>query len=110
MATAAVRGGRVKLNGERVKPGVRVSVGDRIDIRKERLKYRVVVRACPERRGSAKVAADCYCEDEDSVAQRERMLAALRTDRMLRPMTSGRPDKHTRRALRERTRGRRSDG
>ena len=107
LATAAVRGGRVKLNGERVKPGVRVAAGDRIDIQKERLLYRVVVRTCPVRRGSAKEAATCYREDEESVAQREQTLAALRADRMLRPMTRGRPDKHTRRALRERSRGRR---
>ena len=108
LATAAVRGGRVKLNGERVKPGVRVNIGDRIDVQKERLQYRVVVRACPDRRGSAKVAATCYTEDQESVEQRESTQAALRADRLLRPMTRGRPDKHTRRALRERSRGRHS--
>ena len=107
LATAAVRGGRVKVNGERVKPGVRVGVGDRVDVQRDRLLYRVVVRACPDRRGSAKDAAAWYTEDETSLEQRERTLAALRADRMLRPMTRGRPDKHTRRALRERSRGRR---
>ena len=107
LATAAVRGGRVKVNGERVKPGNRVDVGDFVDIQKHRLLYRVVVRACPDRRGSAKDAATCYREDEASLEQRERMLAALRADRMLRPLTRGRPDKHTRRELRERSRGRR---
>ena len=31
-ATAAVTGGHVKLNGERASPGIRVSVGDRIEL------------------------------------------------------------------------------
>jgi ribosome-associated heat shock protein Hsp15 len=103
-ATMAVSGGHVKLNGERTTPGARVKCGDRIDVVRERLSYSLDVISIPSRRGPAAEAKTCYTEDEDVVRQREQQLAALRQDRMLMPRTDGRPDKHTRRKLRERNR------
>jgi ribosome-associated heat shock protein Hsp15 len=104
-ATAAVTGGHVKLNGERAAPGQRVKVGDRIDLVRERLAYSLEVTKIPARRGPAPEARACYTEDEATVSQREAQVAGLRQDRMLMPKTDGRPDKHTRRKLRERNRG-----
>ena len=101
-ATAAVTGGHVRLNGERAAPGARVRVGDRIDLVRERLDYSLEVTAIPSRRGPAPEARSCYIEDEAMVAQREAKTQALRQDRLLMPKTRGRPDKHTRRKLRER--------
>lgn len=101
-ATAAVSGGHVKLNGERTSPGVRVKPGDRIDLVRDRLDYSLEVTAIPARRGPASEARACYIEDEAAVREREEKVAALRQDRMLMPRTAGRPDKHTRRKLRER--------
>ena len=103
-ATAAVTGGHVKLNGERPSAGVRVRCGDRIDLVRERLPYALVVTRIPTRRGPACEAQACYDEDPDTVAERERLLATLRQDRLLMPRTSGKPDKHTRSRLRERKR------
>ncbi|MGB5410506.1 MAG: RNA-binding S4 domain-containing protein [Woeseiaceae bacterium] len=103
-ATAAVTGGHVKVNGERASPGHRVKCGDRIDLVRERLPYSLDVISIPSRRGPAAEAKACYTEDEEVVRQREQQLAALRQDRMLMPKTAGRPDKHTRRKLRERNR------
>lgn len=104
-ATAAVTGGHVKLNGERPSPGARVQPGDRIDLVRERLAYSFEVVAIPTRRGPASEAQACYREDEETVQARESKVAALRQDRMLMPKTEGRPDKHTRRKLRDRHRG-----
>lgn len=103
-ATAAVTGGHVRLNGERTSPGVRVKPGDRIHLVRDRLDYSLEVIDTPARRGPASEARACYVEDEASVREREEKVAALRQDRMLMPRTSGRPDKHTRRKLRERGR------
>ena len=105
LATAAVVGGHVKLNGERTTPGSRVSCGDRIDLIRERLAYSLTVTDIPQRRGPAAEAKNCYSEDEESVRKRELQSAALRQDRLLMPKTKGRPDKHTRRKLRTRNRG-----
>jgi len=104
LATAAVAGGHVKINGERATPGARVKVGDRIDLVRERLPYSLDVTDIPNRRGPAAEARECYREDEEVVLQREQQASALRQDRMLMPKTDGRPDKHTRRKLRSRNR------
>lgn len=103
-ATAAVTGGHVKLNGERAAPGNRVKCGDRIDLVRERLPYSLEVAAIPTRRGPATEARACFIEDEETEELRAGQIAALRQDRMLMPKTDGRPDKHTRRRLRERNR------
>ena len=105
LATAAVGGGHVKLNGERTTPGSRIKCGDRIDLIRERLPYSLNVVEIPSRRGPAAEARDCYREDEETVRQRDLQTAALRQDRMLMPKTDGRPDKRTRRKLRTRNRG-----
>jgi ribosome-associated heat shock protein Hsp15 len=104
-ASAAVRGGHVRVNGERAAPGTRVSEGDRVDVVRERLAYSIVVAAIPSRRGPAAEARACYVEDEESIAARERKTQALKQDRLSMPVTSGRPDKRTRRKLIRRSRG-----
>lgn len=98
-------GGHVKLNGERAAPGIRVQVGDRIELVRDRLPYSLEVTGIPARRGPAAEAQACYMEDEEVVRIRELKVAALKQDRMLMPKTNGRPDKHTRRKLRDRNRG-----
>ena len=103
-ATAAVTGGHVKLNGVRPAPGIRVKIGDQIEFIRDRLPYSLEVTAIPARRGPAAEAQACYTEDESVVQERELKVTTLRQDRMLMPKTSGRPDKHTRRKLRDRNR------
>ena len=103
-ATAAVTGGHVRLNGERAAPGARVSIGDRIDLVRDRLPFTLEVLAIPARRGPASEARACYAEDERVAKERHDKIAALRQDRLLMPRTEGRPDKRTRRRLRARHR------
>jgi ribosome-associated heat shock protein Hsp15 len=103
-ASAAVTGGHVKVNGERPAAGVRVKVGDHVELVRDRLPYAFDVVEIPTRRGPATEAKACYVEDEKVVAERQLRRTALKQDRMLMPKTSGRPDKHTRRKLRERSR------
>ena len=81
-----------------------MQVGDRIEVVRDRLFYSLEVVAIPTRRGPAAEAQACYAEDADVVLERELKTAALRQDRMLMPRTDGRPDKRTRRKLRERLR------
>jgi ribosome-associated heat shock protein Hsp15 len=104
LATTAVVGGHVKINGERTTPGSRVKRGDRIDLFRERLPYSLDVIDIPKRRGPAAEARRCFIEDEETVRLRDLQTAALRQDRLLMPKTDGRPDKHTRRKLRARNR------
>lgn len=98
LATAAVSGGHVHVNDERVKPSRAVAIGDRLTITRAEERMEVVVRALPARRSPAAAAQASYEETPASVAARERR----REFRKLRaPAPEGRPDKHDRRALRD---------
>jgi ribosome-associated heat shock protein Hsp15 len=99
LATKAVAGGHVRINGERATPGARVKCGDRVELVRNRLPYIMDVTAIPARRGPATEARDCYEEDPGTRLEREALVRTLRQDRMLMPKTEGRPDKHTRRQL-----------
>lgn len=104
-ASAAVQGGHIRHNGERARSSTKVAIGDQIRLVRNQLTYDLTVEAIPSRRGPAPEAQACYSESEASIAAREGHLADLRSDRLQMPTTPGRPDKHTRRRLRERNRG-----
>jgi len=101
-ATAAVAGGLVHVNGERVKPSRAVHVDDRIEITRDELRFEVVIRGLPVRRGPAPEARTYYVETEASVAAREQQ---RERSRLAPPAPVGRPDKHARRMLRDLRRG-----
>jgi len=101
-ASAAVTGGHVRVNGERARASVSVRVGDRIRLVRQQLIYELTVVNLPLRRGPSLEARACYTESEESIASREQMVSDLCRDRRQMPMTRGKPDKHTRRQLRDR--------
>lgn len=103
-AAAAVGGGRVHLNGARVKPSHVVRPGDRIEASLGMRAIEVVVRALPLRRGPAPEARACYEETPESVARAARAAELHRVAGMAGPVTAGRPDKRDRRRLAEFTR------
>ena len=98
-ATEAVLGGRVQLNGTRVKPAREVRVADTLEIRRGLTQWTVVVAALAERRGSAEVAAGLYEETAESVAAREQRAVERRLARPLGVDLGGRPTKQNRRRL-----------
>lgn len=104
LATSAVAGGHAKINGERATPGTKLKIGDRIDLVRDRLPYAPQVLRFPSRRGPSTEARECFSEDDQTIARRESLVAALRQDRLSMPRTEGRPDKHTRRKLMARNR------
>jgi len=104
-ASAAVQGGHVRVNGERARAATRVGVGDEIKLKRLQLEHELTVTAIPLRRGPASEARTCYEESPESVERRKARVTELRRDRMQMPMTRGKPDKHTRRQLRDRNRG-----
>jgi len=104
LASAAVQGGHVRVNGERAKAGIRVAPGDTIELVKDQLSYRLKVLSIPARRGPVAEARACYEEDETSQRERQELINQLKEDRRQMPRTRGKPDKHTRRMLRDRNR------
>ena len=101
-ATAAVAGGLVHVNGERVKPSRAVHVDDRIEITRDESRVELVICGLPVRRGPAPEARTHYLETEASVAARELQRERAR---LAPPAPDGRPDKHARRMLRDLRRG-----
>lgn len=97
-ATDAVTGGRVHINGVRVKPSRVVSIGDTLNITRETVRFEVLVQSLPTRRGPAAEAQKAYIETQASLIERTRI---REQQRIAPPAPIGRPDKHDRRALRD---------
>jgi ribosome-associated heat shock protein Hsp15 len=105
LASEAVGGGRVHLNGGRVKAAHVVRVGDQIAFSRGTVSFDCEVTDLPWRRGPAPEAAACYRESEASIARRAQFAQRMRTASAFAPRPDNRPDKHERRELR-RIRGR----
>lgn len=78
LATEAVAGGKVDVNGDRAKPAKAVKAGDEVRLRVGPYEHILIVRDLGERRGPASLAATLYEETEASRAERERLAAQLR--------------------------------
>lgn len=100
LATDAVSGGKVHLNGQRVKPGRAVKIGDRMTIQKENGAYEITVKGINKTRRPAKEAVLTYDESEQSRQKREQEQQMKKLASASRPVPRGRPGKHEREQLR----------
>jgi ribosome-associated heat shock protein Hsp15 len=107
LAATAVLGGRVHVNGERVKPSKLIRAEDTLEISKGTERWTVTVEQLAERRGSATAAQALYAETEDSRAAREQHALERRFARALGSDLGARPTKQARRRLDELRRDRR---
>jgi ribosome-associated heat shock protein Hsp15 len=96
-ATEAVAGGLVHVNGERVKASRVVHIGEKLEITRDEQHLELVITGIPVRRGPASEARAHYEEAPASIAAREER----RARRLAAPAPDGRPDKHSRRILRD---------
>jgi ribosome-associated heat shock protein Hsp15 len=99
MATDAVAGGKVHVNGERVKPAHNIRIGDRITLQIQGALGEFDVVGLPARRGSASEAQLQYAEPAASVQRRATLREQHRLANLSRPRPEGRPDKRDRRLL-----------
>ena len=105
IAADAVTGGKVHVNGARVRPSHSVRSGDLVTFSRGVIDFECQVVAIPKRRGPAKEAVACYTETDASRRQREQHAQRMRLAAAMAPRPVERPDKHQRRELR-RMRGR----
>jgi ribosome-associated heat shock protein Hsp15 len=101
LATRAVNGGHVQVNGQRVKPARQVQAGDVLSIRRGPAEFEVVVRMLSDRRGPAVAAARLYEETPESLHRREQAREKRRLERPSGIAPAGRPDKRDRRKIRK---------
>jgi len=101
LAAQAVTGGKVHLNGMRVKPARAVKVADELEIHKDGFRFCVAVLALSGRRGPASVAQTLYQESQDSVEKRAVLREQYRLANESTPRPDRKPDKKARRQLRD---------
>ena len=106
MATKAVNGGHVQVNGERVKPARTVFPGDLLRIRRGPVEFFVEILGLSRHRGPFSVARELYRESEESIARREAEREDRRILRAAAPQPPpSRPNKRQRRMIRDFVRG-----
>ena len=99
VAREAVSGGKVRLNGNRAKPGRTINVGDELRIQRGEEEYTITILESSSRRGPATVARTLYEESEESRINRERLLEERKLVRQQTVAPERRPDKRQRRRI-----------
>ena len=99
LATDAVTGGKVHVDGRRVKPAHTMRVGETLRIQRGPEEYTVVVKALSGRRGPATQAILLYEETPESRQQREQQREQRRLQTPAVPQSAARPTKQDRRRI-----------
>ena len=99
LARDAIKGGKVHIDGVRVKPGRSLSVGDSLTVRRGEDEYTITVDDTGDRRLSATLAQEKYTEDPESKARREAAAEQRKLDHQARQDRVRRPDKRQRREI-----------
>jgi ribosome-associated heat shock protein Hsp15 len=99
LARQAIEHGRVKLDGQRVKPAHEVRPGDRIALRIGEFDWLLTVRSLSMQRGPAPVAQQLYEEDPDSHARRQQRVQDRKLNAAPGAGIKGRPTKRDRRQI-----------
>jgi ribosome-associated heat shock protein Hsp15 len=99
LASEAVSGGKVHVNGQRAKPSRTLRPGDTLLISRNEIEYTITVLALSERRGPAPEAQKLYRETDDSIARRELAAGQRRLTAGNAPAPQRRPNKRDRRLL-----------
>jgi len=99
MASDAVNGGHVHINGQRCKASKPVQLDDEIRIKKSGIQLTVLIKALSDKRGAAPQAALLYSETEESINSRELTSIQRKANAMANPHPTRKPDKRQRRQL-----------
>lgn len=98
LATEACKAGRVKLNGQNVKPSYVVKVGERYTIQKGIERKEILVTGLLERRIDAKTAVQFY-EDHTPIEETYGFKSVFHAPVLKRDRGTGRPTKKDRREI-----------
>jgi len=99
LAIQAIDNGRVKLNGDRIKPAREVKPGDRLLVHLGDVDWTLTVRALAMQRGPAPVAQALYEEDPASLARRQQQVRDRKLAANPEASIKGRPTKRDRRQI-----------
>ena len=100
LASTAVKGGKIEVNGHKAKPSATLRPGHRLRVTKGEVVFEVEVADVSDKRGPANQAEALYTETEASRERRAERAAERRAARISMPRPTARPDKKQRRELR----------
>jgi ribosome-associated heat shock protein Hsp15 len=99
LATEAINGGKVHLNGQRAKSGKEIGIGARLEISKDQYTWDITVTALKAQRRPASEAALLYEETPESHAKRQAEVERRKLIREMGGQPDERPDKKDRRLI-----------
>ncbi len=99
LATEAINGGKVHLNGQRAKSGKEIGIGARLEISKDQYTWDITVTALKAQRRPASEAALLYEETPESHAKRQAEVERRKLIRDMGGQPDERPDKKDRRLI-----------
>jgi ribosome-associated heat shock protein Hsp15 len=97
VATDAIKGGKVSLNGSKPKPSKTVGIGDKLRITQLHRKIDVTILALQEKRGSADIAGTLYQLESEQLNQKAPPIGLALAG--YRERGAGRPTKRDRRKI-----------
>ena len=99
--TLSKEGGKVHMNGQKIKTSKELQVGDTLTIRQGHASVQeqktIIIKALSDNRGSATIAQTLYDETDESIATREFFAEQRKLQNLARPSTK--PDKKQRRDI-----------
>ncbi len=99
LASAAIHGGKVQIDGNRVKAAREIRIAERLTIANSEVSWEVTITALSDRRGSAPEARLLYEESAASIARREAQKEQRKFQVEPAADLHGRPTKRDRRQL-----------
>jgi ribosome-associated heat shock protein Hsp15 len=99
LAKTAVEGGKIQLNGQRVKPSKEIYLNSQLSIRQGFEEKIVLVTGLSEQRGPASLAATLYQETVESLEKRLALQEQRKLQQAAQPQLDGRPNKKQRRQI-----------
>ena len=101
LAADAVNGGKVHVNGQRVKSARTINIDDELKITRGQFQTILIVKQLSEKRGPAKQAQLLYGETKESIEKRDVLLEQRKILNAGLPQTKVKPDKRQRRQIRK---------
>ncbi|MCS3902713.1 ribosome-associated heat shock protein Hsp15 [Methylohalomonas lacus] len=98
-AASAIKGGKVKVDGQRPKPAKTIAPGAELIVRRGPYEYHIEVNALSHQRLGASAAAELYTESAASRAAREQLAAQIKAEATSQPRPPRRPTKRERRQI-----------
>lgn len=98
MATTACNAGKVKIDGNNVKPSRMLKIGEEVQVQLHRIKKTVKVIALLDKRVGAKLVPD-YMDDLTSPEEYKKLEALIHLPLVKRDKGAGRPTKKDRRDI-----------